>query len=230
MKSASVLRSRVLPAAAATVVIAVLAAAAWYGYDAISSRPLERVVFAGDLDKLARGDLDALARSVRGMTSLGAVREAARRMPWVRDASVRRRFPDAVEITFETHEALARWGDGGLVSSRGDVFKARHAASLPRFRGPEGAAPLMAREYPVIAREAAPLASPIAELRLSARGGWQVLLASGLELELGRGDIHPRLQRFAAAWPHLAASGVETRHADLRHANGFALKTANDKR
>jgi len=27
-----------------------------------------------------------------------------------------------------------------------------------------------------------------------------------------------------AAWPLLRAKGIDTKHADLRHANGFALK------
>jgi cell division protein FtsQ len=147
-------------------------------------------------------------------------------VPWVRDASVRRDYADALEITIETHEALARWGDAALVSARGDVFVAPLAAHLPRFRGPDGRAAAMASEYPAIARGLAPIGSPIAELRLSARGAWQVVLESGLVLELGRGDIHPRIARFAAAWPQLSAQGVDTAHADLRHANGFALRRA----
>jgi len=73
---------------------------------------------------------------------------------------------------------------------------------------------------------AAPLAAPVAELRLSARGAWQLALDSGLTIELGRGDIHPRLERFVAAWPGLVARGVRTTHADLRYANGFALRKA----
>ena len=90
-------------------------------------------------------DLEAFAQGVQDASpgaSLAAVREAARRIPWVRDASVRRKFPDAIEVQFETHEPLARWADGGLVSTRGDLFNAEHAAFLPLFRGPESAAPL----------------------------------------------------------------------------------------
>jgi len=114
------------------------------------------------------------------------------------------------------------------VSTRGDVFIAPYTGTLPRFIGPEGASDLMAREYISIARALAPLASPVAELRLSARGAWQVALASGLVLELGRTDMRDRVERFVAAWPGLAARGVETRHADLRYANGFALRRVSD--
>jgi cell division protein FtsQ len=223
----SIVRSRIVPASAAVAVVALMGGGVWYLFDALSTQPIKRVVFAGDVQKLARADLVALAQSVQGASpsgaSLAAVREAARRIPWARDATVRRHFPDAVEITFETHEPAARWGEGALVSTRGEIFTARFEGFLPLFRGPEGSAAAMVREYPAIVRAVAPLASAVTELRLSARGAWQVVLDSGLSLELGRGDIHPRLARFVAAWPQLASQGLEARHADLRYTNGFAM-------
>ena len=231
MSPAPAVRSRILPAAAALVVIGALAAGGWYGYRALAARPIAHVELAGDVARIPARELDAFARSLQGMAvgsvSLAAVREAARRMPWVRDAAVRRRFPDGIEVTLESHQALARWSPDALVSTRGEVFAASFAGKLPRFHGPEGSAPVMAQEYSTIAPMLAPLASPIAELRLSARGAWQVLLESGLTLDLGRGDVGPRIERFVTAWPGLAGRGVETKHADLRYANGFALRMAS---
>jgi len=216
-----------MQAAASAGALALFAGLAWYGYDAIVTQPLKRVDFAGPVDRIPPESLEALARGIQSApapVSLAAVRDAARRMPWVRDASVRRRFPDAVEIRFDVHEPVAHWNDAALVSKRGEVFAAPFDAPLPRFRGADTAAPLMVRQYPAMAAALAPLESAIAELRLSPRGAWQVKLESGLELELGRGDVEPRLARFVAAWPLLAARGVEPQHADLRYPNGFALR------
>jgi cell division protein FtsQ len=230
MNAPSTFRTRVLPAAAGAAMLAVLAAGAWYGYDYAMTQPVRQVLFAGDTARIPRADLEAFAKGVQdagSAASLAAVREAARRIPWVRDASVRRRFPDAIEVRFETHEPLARWADGGLVSTHGDVFNAEHAAFLPLFRGPEGAAPRMAEAYPALARAAKPLAAALLELRVSARGAWQVLLDSGLVLELGREDIVPRLERFAAAYPRLPAGALDGKHADLRYHNGFAMLNAH---
>ncbi len=236
-------RSRLLPAAAATLAVAALAGAAWYGFDSIASQPIRRVAFAGDTGKIAPADLEAFARGVAGAGaagagSLAAVREAARRIPWVREATVRRVFPDAVEVAFETHQALARRDDGSLVSVRGDVFNAEYAGDLPRFSGPEGSAAAMTREYPAIRAAVGPLDATVKELRLTPRGAWQAVLAMSppspkrdgdLVLELGRGDILPRLARFAAAWTQLAPDARATRHADLRYANGFALEREKPK-
>ena len=220
------LRQRIVPAIAAMAGVGLLAMTAWHGYRAALSQPLERVIFAGEVDRLPPAELEALSRTVvsAGAAGLAEIRDAARRVPWVREATVRRQFPDAVEVTFEVHQALARWNERQLVSPRGEVFTAAAPAALPRFRGPEGAAGAMTAEYPAIVAALAPLGSPVKELHLSARGAWGVVLESGLAVELGRDDWKARTHRFAAAWPRLAEDARAARYADLRYPNGFALR------
>jgi len=215
-------------AAAGALAVALLAGGGWAAWDALGRRPIAEVRFTGDAARVAAADLERLAASLRGREArevpLESVREAARRVPWVRDCSVRLRFPGTLEVRLEAHAPLARWDDTRLVSARGEVFAAPFDGALPRFEGPEGSAAEMARAYRAIAAAAAPLASPVATLRLSARRAWQATLASGLTLELGRGDYEARLARFAALWPSIQAAAPAARHADLRYANGFALR------
>ncbi len=210
------------------IALAALGAGLWYAYQVAHAQPIRIVRIAGETGPIPRADLERLAESLRGLSvenaSLEAVREAARRLPWVREATVRRHFPDTVEITLETHEALARWNDQALVSPRGEVFAAEFAGSLPRFSGPEGSSVEMAREYPSLRKALEPLGAALAELKLSPRGAWQVMLDSGLVLELGRGDSVARINRFVAAWPRLATEDPPPRYADLRYPNGFALR------
>lgn len=227
MKSTPALRQRIGRASAGVAVVTLLGVGAWYGYDAVVSQPVKRVLFSGSTERIPAAALEALARDIQaapGGASLAAVRDAARRIAWVRDATVRRRFPDTVDIQLETHVPLARWNEAVLVSRRGEVFVADYDAVLPRFRGADGAAPLMARQYPALAAALGPLDGAIAEVRLSARGAWQVTLDSGLDLDLGRGGVEARIARFVSARPELAARGIATAHADLRYPNGFALR------
>ena len=217
---------RALVALAGLAVVAVLAAAGWHGYRWALLQPVRNVAFSGDVGRLPARDLEALVAAVRSSQnpSLESVRQAARAVPWVRDAGVRRIWPDGVEITFEAFDAVARWNDDRLVSARGEVFAAEGAGDLPRLRGPETAAAAMVRELPAIAHALEPLGSPLAELRQSPRGAWQAQLVNGFVLELGRNDVLERAERFAAAWPKLRLLRVETLHADLRYPNGFALR------
>ena len=211
---------------AGLVVAMLLVLGGWLGYRELASQPVRRVVLAGDLDRLPHAELDALTRALQSgaPASLEAIREAARRVPWVREATVRREYPGVVVITFEAHQAAALWQEDRVVSSTGAVFPATDAGKLPRFRGPEGSAPEMLREHALLARAIAPLADPIAELRLSRRGAWTLVLESGLTLQLGRGPAAARLERFAAAWPQLAAG--KPAYVDLRYPNGFAVRRA----
>ena len=220
------MNKRLLRAIMSALTLAALAAGVWYGYEAIANHPVHEVVFSGDLKRVPQGELEALAHSVERAAdgvSLQAVREAALRIPWVREATVRRHSPDAVEVAIVAHEPIARWGEGVLVSREGELFSADFNGKLPRFRGPEGAIAQMTKVYPRLVASLRPLGA-IAELRLSPRGSWQVVLESGFELEVGRGELESRIERFIGAYPQLAASGVPLLHADLRHANGFALR------
>jgi cell division protein FtsQ len=219
-----------LRAAGGLAAVALLGGAGWYGYDALARKPVAAVRFTGDTARVAAAELERLAAGLRGRASrevsLGAVREAVKRLPWVRDCTVRRVFPGTLEIALEAHVPLARWDDARLVSVRGEVFAAEHEGPLPRFAGPEGAAAEMAAAWAGLGRAATGLGSPVAELRLSERRAWQARLASGLVIELGRGETEARLARFAAAWPRVAASAAGATHADLRYPNGFALRGA----
>jgi cell division protein FtsQ len=223
------IRQRVIPAVAATGVVAMLAAGGWYGYDAVVNRPVGDVVFTGDMEPLPKDVLDEFARELKRRTagtSLASVRENARRIPWVRDAAVRRLWPDTIEVKFEAYRALARWNSQALVSPAGEIFNGSSDAALPSFQAPDSAAPAIVAAWPALVEALAPLASPIRELHVSARGAWEVLLESGLRVVLGHEDIALRARRFAAAWPQVVANGVDTRYADLRYPNGFALRQA----
>ncbi len=217
-----------LRAAAGLAAAAVLAAGAWAGWDALQRRPVTDVRFTGETARVPADALERLAAGLRGRAvrdvPLAQVREAVRRLPWVRDCAVRLAFPGTLQVRVEAHVPLARWDDARLVSERGELFAARYEGELPRFTGPEGSAADMAAEWGAIVAAAAPLGSPVRELRLTARRAWQVRLASGFTLDLGRGEIVPRLTRFAAAWPQVAAVAASATRADLRYPNGFALR------
>jgi cell division protein FtsQ len=211
-----------------------LGGGAWYGYQAAAELPIRSVRFTGETARVGEPHLQQFAAGLRGMpagtSTLAAVREAARRLPWVREATVRRRFPDSIEVRLEAHGVLARWNDSHLLSPLGEVFAADHEGELPRLFGPEGSGPEMARELPAIVRALEPMGVALSELRLSPRGAWQAVLASGLTLELGRTDLAVRIARFAEAWPRIAAAEGTPTHADLRYPNGFALRRANASR
>jgi cell division protein FtsQ len=196
--------------------------------------PVRTLALAGDLRHV---DAERVRASLEGRLAgnffgveLADVRRALEALPWVRYAEVRREWPDRLVARIEEHVALARWPDGKLVSTTGEVFEGEvpHGA-LPRLAGPPGSEREVVRRFGAFRELVAPLGNELAAVELSPRGAWQIELANGLVLELGRDaarhSLEARLARFVAAYPRIAAElGRAPEHVDLRYPNGFAVR------
>ena len=192
--------------------------------------PVREIRVVGELRHTPREALEEAARGrVAGnllAVDLEALRAAFEALPWVRRVSVRRAWPDRLEVALEEHVARARWGDEGLVNTYGELFAGK-ARDLPTFAGPAGTSAELARRYERFAHIAAPLGAGLERVVLTARFGWQLRLASGMEIMLGRdADAgEARLRAFVAAYPQtLGRIEGEHRYVDLRYPNGFALR------
>ena len=179
---------------------------------------------------LVRADQVAalIQREVRGnffTVDLVALRAAFAKLPWVRDVSLRRSWPDRIEVTLEEHVPLARWGDSALVNHHGEVFNAAYDGALPLLIGPAGSAKEMAIQYEYFRRSLAPIGKTPQELQVTARRAWQIKLDDGTTLELGREALEARLARFVAAYKGaLDPLSGKVEQVDLRYANGFAVR------
>lgn len=201
--------------------------------------PLREVAVSGVLAHTTRVEIErAAAGRVSGnffAVDLGEVRGALERLPWVRRVQVRRLWPDRLEVTLEEHVALARWGEAGLVNLQGERFAGGSIdAALPLFAGPQGSEGEVTQRYRRFADILAPLGAGLVRLSLSPRHAWQLRLADGLAIELGRDvpsePVERRLQRFVAVHAQTLAR-MQRRHeyVDLRYPNGFALRVADMK-
>jgi len=221
--------------------------------------PLKEIVVRGELKSAAAADVENAVDGIGGnffAADLAAVRARLEQVAWVRRVDVRRVWPDRIEVQLEEQVAFARWGQvvgdlqsRGLVNTFGEAFvapiDAERAARLPLFAGPAGTEGELTRRYRRFAELLAPLGAAagdaaIAAIVLTPRHAWQLRLADGLSLELGRDGaehVEQRLARFVAAYPESlgrlpqrAAAGADAqRHVDLRYPNGFALRVAGWK-
>ena len=112
--------------------------------------PVSQVELTGELKNTTRAQIEAVLPRASGnffAVALGGVRASVERLPWVRRVSVRRVWPDRLQIFVEEHVALARWGTGDdtsrLVNTHGETFSGRSKETLPAFIGPAGTAGVM---------------------------------------------------------------------------------------
>ena len=194
--------------------------------EVVVTTPLARTSGA-HLEAVIRGEL----RGTFFTMDLDAARASLGRVPWVRSVALRRQWPQRLEIEVDEHQPLARWNEGALVNTHGEVFVANFAGELPQFTGPDGQSALMAERFRDWERLLAPLALRLRGLSLSARGGWQLRTADdygAMTLDVGRDDVPGRLARFIAVYARtvgvLVRTGKPVDHVDLRYRNGFAAR------
>ena len=189
---------------------------------------LREVVVNGELEHATRGQLQQVVRQLKGnffTLDLNQARSGFEKLPWVRSVSLRRQWPDRLEVVLEEQVVLARWESGGLVNTHGEVFPGETDRSLPLFSGPAGGAPDIARQYLMFSRELAPINLKPLQVQMSQRRAWQVWLDNGLLLVLGREHSEARLKKFVAAYNNTIGRLLwQPAYADLRYDNGFALR------
>jgi cell division protein FtsQ len=190
--------------------------------------PVTQVEIRGQLTQATRAQIEAALPRVGSnffAADLAEVRATVERLPWVRRVAVRRVWPDRLELAVEEHVALARWGDHRLVNVQGETFAAKSEEIMPAFVAPPGTSAEVARRYRRFAEIVAPLDTKIDRVVLTPRHAWQLRLANGQHLMLGR-DIdaaEARLRQFVQIY---ARKFESKRHdyIDLRYPNGFALR------
>lgn len=167
---------------------------------------------------------------------LAQARAAFEAVPWVRQAQLRRVWPDRLAVHLSEHKPAALWlgesGNDRLVNEQGEVFEANlgdvEDEKLPEFSGPDGSAAQMLSLY----RRLDPLFAqyrmqPVA-LQLSGRGSWRLELDTGATVQLGRGsedELVARSDRFLRTLGQVTGHFQrDLEHADLRHADGYAVR------
>lgn len=223
------------------VIVLAVAGLAWAAATAIQRLPifpLREIVVGGTVDNVTRNQVEQAARAALVgnffTVDLDQVRSVFEKLPWVRQAEVRRRWPDTLELVINEHVAVARWrrtdGETRLVNDRGEVFAAASDRQLPTFAGPEGSAAQLLARYREFSSGLATVGRTAETLVLSNREAWQVMLDDGLVVELGRDEakhsLAERMGRFVT-WYRPALERARLARVtvvDMRYPNGFALR------
>ena len=195
----------------------VSAATAWAGF------AIENVRITGQsetsevdvLDRLAIGPFPSLLT-----LDIEAARERIEALPWVKHVTLKKLFPDTVEIAIVEREPYALWQHGGdvsLIDDGGKVIADRFSeryATLPRVVG-RGAAEkataytALIAEFPAIARRAR------AGVLVSERR-WTVVLDNGIQLVLPADDPEGALATIVALDRDHSVLSREIAALDLR--------------
>lgn len=196
--------------------------------------PLQTIRITGELSHVDRQRMQQLvADAIDGgffTVDMHKLRDAAERLPWVDEVSIRRVWPQTLVMDVVEQVPLARWGDKALVNGRGEVFQPAGSElpdGLPLLVGPASASVQMVDFYRQATAELAKVDRRVARLELQGKRDWQLKLGDGLELVMEQVQATRALDRFVMALPAIRGEqGQRPQRVDMRYDNGFAVRWA----
>jgi cell division protein FtsQ len=149
-------------------------------------------------------------------------------------ARVQRLWPDRIRVEVVEQQAAARWGEDGLLNTRGELFATgvRHVPpELPRLDGPPGTEWQVAQRYLAIQGRLVEQGLRVAALSMDPRGAWQMRLSNGVTVRLGRRQVDERMERFMQVGAQvIAGRAADIDYIDMRYSNGFSIGWRRDRK
>jgi len=196
------------------------------------SMQIKSVQVEGMFEYVKPVDVKRVAASFSEQGFLGVdvskVKLAIESLPWVKQASVRRVWPDTLYVLLEEQKVAARWGESGLVSPGGELFFPQDSAGFtnyPELTGPGSDGVAVLTKYLKVREMLAEHELTAIRLKQDERRAWVVTLSSGVKLLLGRKESEARLARFIGLYPGVLKTWERSiNEIDLRYTNGFAVR------
>ncbi len=198
--------------------------------------PLSKLVLTGDRHYTRNDDIrqSILALGAPGtfMTQdVNIIQSQIERLPWIKQASVRKQWPDELKIHLVEFVPIARWNDQHMMDTDGNAFSVPADRTskqvLPMLYGPEGSESEVLQGFRDMGQVLAKDKFTLKEAAMTARRSWQLTLNNDIKLNLGLGDTMKRLARFVELYPVLQqqaqVDGKEISYVDLRYDSGAAV-------
>lgn len=197
--------------------------------------PVEQVRIEGKFRHLQSAQLQAEVEPLAAVgffvMNVSEIQQRLQQLAWVEQVSVRRVWPDRLDIQVREQQAVAHWGEDSYMNVRAEVFTPEtpvELSRLPWLSGPEGHQQRVLSMHRDMRALVQPLQLNVARLLLDARRTWHVELSNGLTLEVGRNQPVARLARFVRVYPAILAAGNgRLTSVDLRYSHGFAVHWDN---
>ena len=196
-----------------------------------ASLPIKYVRTEGVFQYLSKNEIKIILQPlvITGFfdADMQAIHTAVSTLPWVDTVTVKRIWPDAIDIKIREKKPYARWGKNSLITERGVIFTPKNIEqfqNLSVVTGPEFQQVKVLEIMKGIKTALADQSMELAEFSVNDRWAWKIKLANGMEILLGRNEQLKKLQRFLKTLAVLRQEQVDAMAiVDLRYPNGYAV-------
>ena len=196
-----------------------------------ASLPIKYVRTEGEFQYLSKDDVKDILQPLV-VTSffdadMQAIHSAVSTLPWVDAVTVKRIWPDAIDIKVHEKQPFARWGKGALITESGVIFMPNNhilIQNLITVIGPELQQVKVLEIMKGIKTALDDHSMELAEFNVSDRWAWKIKLVTGMEILLGQDEQLKKLKRFLKTLTVLTQGQLDAMAVvDLRYPNGYAV-------
>ena len=212
------------------LMLLVLAGGITYLTQQSSILPIKTIKLSGSFEYIDQKDVEGILQSYVGegffSLDIHEVQKALSDKAWTESVSIRRVWPDRLDITIIEKKPVARWDNGKLISDKAAVFVANTSAfqNLPLVHASNNQAANILRRYYALSRRFDALDETIITLRQDTRGALDIELDDGLIIKVGRDDIDHKISRLITIYKlQIQPRRADIDQLDLRYSNGFAV-------
>ena len=195
------------------------------------SLPIRYVRIEGVFQYLSKNEIQTLLQPIvmKGFfdVDIQEIHTVVSNLPWVDAVTVKRVWPDAIDIKVSEKKPYARWGENRLITEQGIIFA---PTNIELFKdrvlvfGPELQQLKVLEIMKGIKTALADHSMKLAEFSVNERGAWKIKLENELEILLGRNEQLKKLQRFLKTLTVLDEEQfLQIERVDLRYPNGYAV-------
>ncbi|MBA2657599.1 MAG: FtsQ-type POTRA domain-containing protein [Tatlockia sp.] len=148
-------------------------------------------------------------------------------LDWANNVQIERIWPDTLKITLIEKIPTATWNNG-LITEAGEIFNKGSELTdlaLPKLKGPNNQEKEVLQVYKKMSKILTIYGLYASALEWRDNHAWDLTLANGLQIHLGKRDLEMRITRFCKAYPAVFGERAEQlMSVDLRYPRGMAVQ------
>lgn len=208
----------------------------WLGWQEVKAQgadwlPIKYVRVEGVFQYLAKDEIKQLLQEQVSAGLYNAdiqqISESVQSLSWVKNVTVKRIWPDSIDIKIKEQTPVVRWKDNSLINIEGEIFTPDNISEfthLPILAGPAGNEKELLEVMKDLAIELSDQKIKLTEFRVSDRRAWYIKCQNNMQLILGRNEPLIKFQRFLKTLAIIGEQQIaKVAVVDLRYPNGYAL-------
>ena len=192
--------------------------------------PIKTIQLSGTFQYIDQQEVESTVRQFIGegffSLDINRVQKTLGDKAWAESISIRRVWPDRLNIIIVEKRPVARWDKNHLLSDKAVVYQAKTKAfaELPLVHTAGSNPGQMLHLYYRLASQFAGLNESVIAVRKDSRGALDMQLDNGLTIKVGRSDIERKIARFVMIYRQQIQPRLDQiQQLDLRYSNGFAV-------